>query len=84
MLCTVVAQRGIRQMENMYMAWERRRNQRFYYKSVRAGGKVKKVYFGKGPAAELAATATEWGQRHRKERAAARRLARIIHEAGNS
>ena len=58
------------------MAWERRRNQRFFYKSVRVGGKVKKIYFGKGPVAELAAMAVEQRQRFRKERAAADRRAR--------
>ena len=62
------------------MAWERRRNQRFYYRSVKVGGKVKKVYFGKGPEAELAAMAAEQRQRERTERAAARRVQREHHQ----
>jgi hypothetical protein len=37
------------------MAWEKRVGGRYFYKSVRRNGRVKKVYYGRGPAAELAA-----------------------------
>ncbi len=39
------------------MAWEKRRNGRFYYRSYRdpATGQVRKQYIGTGPAAEEAA-----------------------------
>ena len=37
------------------MAWEQRGEKRYYYRSVRNGKKVKKVYFGSG--AEAAAVA---------------------------
>ena len=50
------------------MAWERRRNQFFYYRSVRVGRKVKKVYLGKGPAAEIAAELDALARAARKAR----------------
>src|SRR4051794_6602787 len=36
------------------MAWESRPGGRYYYKSVRRAGRVRKVYLGRGAAAELA------------------------------
>jgi hypothetical protein len=36
------------------MAWESRPSGRFYYRSRRVGGRVRKTYFGNGPAARLA------------------------------
>ena len=57
------------------MAWERRGKQRFYYRSIKVRGRVKKIYFGKGPEAELAALAVE---RRREERT--RRAARLQHQ----
>ena len=41
------------------MAWERRGNKRYFYKSVRVGGKVKKIYLGRGPLADVAGEAIE-------------------------
>ena len=37
------------------MAWERRGNRRYYYRSIRRGRRVVKQYFGRGPLAEQAA-----------------------------
>jgi hypothetical protein len=41
------------------MAWERRGKRRYFYKSVRVGGKVTKKYYGRGPLAEVAAKGME-------------------------
>ena len=35
------------------MAWEKRGNQKYYYKSERVGGRVRKQYYGRGKSAEL-------------------------------
>ncbi len=58
------------------MAWEQRRDKRYYYKSVRCGKKVLKVYFGSGPAAEVAAQTTELARQQRQARAEAVRARR--------
>jgi hypothetical protein len=47
------------------VAWEKRRNKVYYYRSVRDGEKVRKVYLGAGPDAQQAADA---GRRRREER----------------
>jgi hypothetical protein len=41
------------------MAWERRHGRRYFYQSIRVGGKVRHVYLGTGPAARLAAARLE-------------------------
>jgi len=41
------------------MAWERRPSGWFYYRSVREGRRVRKVYFGAGLAGQLAADLDE-------------------------
>lgn len=38
------------------MAWEQRGGRRYYYRSVREGGRVRKQYYGSGEAALLAIT----------------------------
>ncbi|MEQ8788444.1 MAG: hypothetical protein RIC55_19190 [Pirellulaceae bacterium] len=48
------------------MAWERRGNHRYYYRSVRNGTKVKKIYLGCGRAAELAAQEFDAARKRRK------------------
>ena len=58
------------------MAWERRDNQRYFYRSVRVGGKVKKIYYGKGPLAVAAAEAMEVARLERERRKEAIRLQR--------
>ena len=55
------------------MAWELRPGGRYYYRSVRRAGRVRKVYLGRGAAAELAAQlAAEAKARRAAEAAAAR------------
>jgi hypothetical protein len=39
------------------MAWEKRRERAYFYRSVRRNGKVKKQYYGTGPTGRLAANA---------------------------
>ena len=41
------------------MAWESRRNGRFYYAATRRDGRVVKKYMGRGPVAELSALQIE-------------------------
>jgi hypothetical protein len=47
------------------MAWEKRGNQSYYYRSVRVGKQVKKVYYGSGPAAALAARSADLARANR-------------------
>ena len=49
------------------MAWERRGNAEYYYRSYQVGRRVRKEYLGRGTDAELlAALASQ--ERHRRER----------------
>ena len=68
------------------MAWERRGDGLYYYRSERENGRVRKRYVGRGEVAELVAHADETGRavrewRRRDERAELER-AREISEAG--
>ena len=61
------------------MAWETRNGNRYYYRSVRGGEKVRKEYVGTGPLALLAAKADEEAltahrERRERERAELERL----------
>src|SRR5262245_43060777 len=53
------------------MAWESRRNGRYYYSAVKRDGRVIKRYFGRGPAAELAAQLDQQARQRRQDQAAA-------------
>src|SRR5690349_15188529 len=55
------------------VAWEKHGARRYFYRSVRRGGRVTKVYFGAGPAGEFAAAADAL---RRTENAAAAESAR--------
>jgi hypothetical protein len=50
------------------MAWERRGESLYYYRSVREGEKVRKEYVGRGEIAEALAHADETIRRSRAER----------------
>ena len=68
------------------MAWERRGDRLYYYRSERENGRVRKRYVGRGEVAELVAHAdeTRWAVRERRrqdERAEVER-ARELSEAG--
>src|SRR4051794_26254931 len=41
------------------MAWERRGTKRFFYLSTRSGQRVRKLYLGSGPVAQLGAAEVE-------------------------
>jgi hypothetical protein len=56
------------------MSWKTIQGRRYLYTKVRSGGKVKTVYVGRGPAAELVALEME---RQQEERAA---KSRELHE----
>ena len=58
------------------MAWERRGNKRYFYKSVRVGGKVKKIYFGVGPVAVAAAEGMKVARLARERRKESMRMQR--------
>jgi hypothetical protein len=62
------------------MAWERRGGRRFFYRSVKRGGKVTKEYYGAGPAAELAAQLVSQARAARAAAAAALQAERQRHE----
>ncbi len=51
------------------MAWERRGDNLYYYRSVRDGGRVRKEYVGAGEIAQLVAHADETIRRSRDARA---------------
>ena len=53
------------------MAWEKRGGRRYYYRSVRRGGRVFKEYVGTGPLAEATAQRDEEDRRKREEEAQA-------------
>ena len=51
------------------MAWEARGGCRFYYRVVRDDGRVRRLYLGNGPVAELAARDAELRRAERQARA---------------
>jgi hypothetical protein len=51
------------------MAWEYRAGHRYYYSATRRGGRLEKVYHGKGLAGELAAEVIFRAKRRRAEQA---------------
>src|SRR4051794_18721354 len=55
------------------MAWEKRGNKTYFYRSVFCDGKVKKIYYGAGPAGKLAADADALRRAERKAEEEARR-----------
>jgi hypothetical protein len=55
------------------MAWEKRGENRYFYRSIRRDGHVKKLYYGTGPAARMAADADAL---NRAERMAAKEVFR--------
>src|SRR5690348_12778986 len=56
------------------MAWEGRHGRgRYYTRTAREGGKVRRKYIGIGPAAELAAAFDDWQRAERMAEAEARR-----------
>ena len=63
------------------MAWERRRQGLYYYRSKRIRGRVVKGYFGKGHIGQLAADLAEEGRARRAENAAALRAEQACLEA---
>src|SRR4051812_23332161 len=58
------------------MAWEKRNKRSYFYRSVRSDGKVKKIYYGNGPAGELAANADALRRADRDAEKEARRAAK--------
>lgn len=49
------------------MAWERRRNKKYYYRKRRIGDRVVSEYVGVGPVAEAAATLDELTRQAQEE-----------------
>ncbi len=63
------------------MAWERRGGRFYFYRSVRCEGRVRKEYWGTGPAGDVAAQMFELERLERKAQRldAEERLANILH-----
>ena len=57
------------------MAWDKRGNQRYFYRSRRVGRRVVRDYFGRGPLGELAAHLM--GELRLARKCHARRVARL-------
>jgi hypothetical protein len=55
------------------MAWEQRKSAKYFYASRRLGRRVRKLYFGRGPHAEVAAAALDAARQQRRQAAAAAR-----------
>lgn len=55
------------------MAWEKRGNQKYYYRSERVGGRVRKQYYGRGKSAELMVRLEELEREQTKEQKQAER-----------
>ncbi len=51
------------------MAWEARGGGRYYYKVSRDGGRIRRLYLGNGPVADLAARDAELRRAERQARA---------------
>ncbi len=68
------------------MAWERRGDGLYYYRSEREDGRVRKRYVGRGEVAQLVARADQTGravrERRRRDERAQLERAREISEAG--
>lgn len=58
------------------MAWERRRNGTYYYRSRKVGGRVVKEYIGAGRSADLAAAKDAADRANRAAASGARQAAR--------
>ena len=56
-------------MESSPVAWEARGGGRFYYRVVRDDGRVRRLYLGNGPVAELAVRDAELRRAERQARA---------------
>ena len=56
-------------MERSPVAWEARGGGRYYYKVSRDDGRVRRLYLGNGPVAELAARDAELRRAERRARA---------------
>jgi hypothetical protein len=58
------------------MAWEKRRERSYYYRTVRQDGKFKRLYYGAGPVGNLAAQVDALRMAERRAEQEARRAAR--------
>ena len=64
------------------MAWEKRgTNGPYYYRAVRVNGQVRKIYYGKGLAGELAANLDVAARREHEQRAAVVRRSKERYQA---